>query len=205
MTLRIILLIATGFILGAVPFSWLIGTARGVDLRKTGSHNIGATNLMRTCGKGPGFAGLFLDVLKGAVPVVLAIITVGRDQVLLQSAVATAAVLGHMYTPFLGFAGGKGVATALGALMALAPVPSMAALAVFLLVLLLSGIVSLSSILAVAALVPAVFLFRGGSENLPVQVACCVMALLVIQRHRTNISRLFRGEENRLLGKRRDR
>ncbi len=203
--LRIILLAAAGFLLGAVPFSWLIGKARGVDLRKTGSHNIGATNLMRTCGRGPGIIGLVLDVAKGALPVVLVIITAGREHVLVQAIVASAAVLGHVYTPFLGFAGGKGSATALGALTALTPVPTLAALGIFLLVLLISGIVSLSSILAAAALVPAVFLFRGGGGDLPVQVACCMVALLVIQRHRENISRLFRGEEKKLLGKRRDR
>jgi glycerol-3-phosphate acyltransferase PlsY len=205
MTVRVVIAIVAGFLMGAVPFSWLIARAKGIDLRTTGSGNIGATNLMRACGKGSGITGLILDAVKGALPVLLAVLLAGREQVLLQAAAASAAVLGHVYTPFLGFSGGKGVATALGALTALAPVPSLSALGIFLLVLLVSGTVSLSSVIAAAALVPAVFVFRGGPGDLPVQVACCLVAVLVIVRHRSNIRRLVRGEEKRLLGRKRDR
>jgi glycerol-3-phosphate acyltransferase PlsY len=203
MAVRIVLLSLAGFLVGAIPFSWLIGRVKGIDLRKAGSGNIGATNLMRVCGRGPGIAGLFLDVAKGVIPVLLAALLAGGGERLVQAAAGTAAVLGHVYTPFLGFSGGKGVATSLGAMAALAPVPSLCALGIFLTVLLVSGIVSLSSIIAAASLVPAVFLFMGGQGNIPVQVACCLVALLVVVRHRSNIARLFRGEEKRLLGRKR--
>ena len=200
MPLRAILLAIAAFLLGAVPFSYLIGRSRGVDLRKVGSGNIGATNLWRSCGRGAGSAGLVLDVLKGAIPVLLVRFFLGQGEVLVQSVVASAAILGHVFSPFLGLRGGKGAATALGALMALAPMPVLVALCIFLVVLLLFRIVSLASILAAAALVPAVFILRRGSGDLPVQVACCLVAAVVVLRHRRNIVRLYRGKETRITG-----
>jgi glycerol-3-phosphate acyltransferase PlsY len=192
-------LLLGGFFLGAVPFSWIIGRARGFDLRREGSGNPGATNLLRVCGRLDGAVGLVLDTVKGAVPLLAARAVAGSGEVLLLSGVAAVTVLGHVYTPYLRFSGGKGVATSLGALAALAPVPSAAALGIFLVVLLTTGMVSAASIAAAAALVPAVFLFRGGGADIPVQAVCCLVAVLVVYRHRANISRILRGEEKRLL------
>lgn len=196
---QVVGLLLGGFFLGAVPFSWIIGRARGFDLRREGSGNPGATNLLRVCGRLDGAVGLVLDTVKGAVPLLAARAVAGSGEVLLLSGVAAVTVLGHVYTPYLRFSGGKGVATSLGALAALAPVPSAAALGIFLVVLLTTGMVSAASIAAAAALVPAVFLFRGGGADIPVQAVCCLVAVLVVYRHRANISRILRGEEKRLL------
>jgi glycerol-3-phosphate acyltransferase PlsY len=162
---QVVGLLLGGFFLGAVPFSWIIGRVRGVDLRREGSGNPGATNLLRVCGTPDGIVGLVLDTVKGAVPVLAVHAVAGSGEVLLLSGVAVATVLGHVYTPYLRFSGGKGVATTLGALAALAPVPSAAALGIFLVVLLATGMVSAASVAAAAALVPAVFLFMGGAAT----------------------------------------
>lgn len=193
--------LAVAFLAGSVPFSWILGRFRGVDIRRRGSGNVGATNLLRTCGTGVGVLGLFLDALKGAAPVLLA----GHMDMSLtiQSAAAVLAVVGHVLTPWLGFRGGKGAATALGSLLVLATWPVLASLGVFLLVLVVFRFVSLASLSAAVSLVPGSFLLMPGRESLPVQVVCVLVALLVILRHLGNIRRLLRGEESRFsLGRR---
>lgn len=184
------------FALGSIPFSWMLGRAMGRDLRRIGSGNVGATNLLRECGVPLGLAGLLLDVAKGAGAVLAAGLLGATMPV--RSIAAVLAVGGHVFTPWLGFKGGKGVATALGSLVVLAPLPVLAALGVFAITLAASRIVSLSSVLAALALVPAVFLLQRASEMVPVRIVCCAVAIVVVARHRANLDRLFRGEEPRL-------
>ncbi|MEN8209783.1 MAG: glycerol-3-phosphate 1-O-acyltransferase PlsY [Candidatus Fermentibacteria bacterium] len=193
------LYLTAAFLSGSVPWSWLMGKSRGIDIRHEGSGNTGATNLFRICGKRAGITGLFLDALKGALPLLAAkhgiagILPPAGDWALCLAAVF--AVLGHVFSPWLGFKGGKGVATALGVLLVLSPLTTLSALAVFVLVILLTRYVSLGSISAAAAVIPFVFIFEPGS--LPVQIIICSVAVLIIVRHRSNIVKLLHGQENR--------
>ncbi|MBD3370876.1 glycerol-3-phosphate 1-O-acyltransferase PlsY [Candidatus Fermentibacteria bacterium] len=184
------------FVLGSIPFSWILGRWAGSDLRKVGSGNVGATNLLRECGIPLGLAGLFLDISKGAGAVLLAGLL--GSTVLVESISAVLSVAGHVFTPWLGFRGGKGVATALGSLVVLTPVPVLTALGVFAVTLAVFRIVSLSSVLAALALVPSVFLLQTGPGMVPVRVVCCVVAAVVVARHRSNIVRLLKREEHKL-------
>jgi glycerol-3-phosphate acyltransferase PlsY len=188
-------MLAASFLAGSVPFSWLLGRMRGTDIRRVGSGNVGATNLLRTCGTGVGVAGLLLDALKGAAPVAAAM---ALDLPLpVAAASAVLAVMGHVLTPWLGFRGGKGVATAMGALVVLAPWPVLAALGIFAAVLALFRYVSLASISAAVSLPPASLLLMPGGPNLPVHVVCGLVAVLVLVRHLGNIRRLLRGRESK--------
>jgi len=194
--------LAGSFLAGSIPFSWLLGRLRGTDIRRAGSGNVGATNLLRTCGTGIGVAGLVLDALKGAAPVAAAMALGLSGPV--QAACAVLAVLGHVLTPWLGFRGGKGVATAMGALLVLATWPVLAALGVFAVVLAVFRYVSLASISAALSLVPASLLLMPGGDHLSVHVVCGLVAALVVVRHLGNIRRLLRGEESRFsLGRKR--
>lgn len=195
--ITILLAAAIGFALGAIPFSLLMGKAfAGVDIRTTGSGNVGATNVARSAGWGAGILALLLDAAKGATAVILAralfVETPAADLV-----AGGMAVLGHLYSPFLRFRGGKGVATGAGAFLVLAPFAVGGAAMVFLLAVALTRYVSLASVLAAATLpVAAYFLgLRGGTVLLAM-----VVAGLVIARHRGNLARLAAGNERRLGG-----
>ncbi|OPL19540.1 MAG: hypothetical protein AVO35_10275 [Candidatus Aegiribacteria sp. MLS_C] len=191
---------AAGFLMGSIPWSYIIGRLNGVDIRSSGSGNVGATNLFRVCGsRKAGLFGLLLDVLKGAVPVLAA-----SEGILglappagewTASATAICAVLGHVYSPWLGFRGGKGVATTMGALVILSPFTILAGIAVFTLVLLLTRYVSLGSISAAVAMVPSVFILE--PESTPVRIIICVVAALILVRHKSNMVKLLHGRENR--------
>lgn len=184
-----------GFLAGSIPFSWLMGRARGVDLRSTGSGNAGATNLFRTCGWKAGTAGFALDSLKGALPVLAAgAVYPGPFG---RAVAGLAAVLGHVFTPWLGWRGGKGVATGLGAMIVIAPLPVLSSLVVFVAVLAAWRFVSLASISAALALVPACLLLPCGHVE---RAVCVVVAALLIARHASNIGRLSKGTERRLGG-----
>ena len=194
----VVFYLSLGFLSGSVPYSWLLGRLKGTDIRKVGSGNAGATNLMRVCGAGYGFIGLLLDALKGALPVFAAangFLNVPQGNDTAVALVAICAVLGHVFTPWLGFNGGKGVATALGALLVLSPVSVATAVTVFVLVLLLTRYVSLGSICAAVFMIPAVFLFDPGKTA--VQAVMSLVAILIIVRHKSNILRLIRGEESK--------
>ena len=213
-------LIAVGlaYLIGSIPFGVLIARSKGVDIRSVGSGNIGATNVGRTLGRQFGVICFVLDVLKGAAPVLAAGLTFGtlterpgEIDVLemgLWLGVAVAAVVGHMASIFLGFAGGKGVATGFGAILAMWPlltVPALAALATWFLVMKTSRYVSVASMAAAASL-PAwciAWLAIWSEESAgaalsggwPPIVALAALAGLIIWRHRGNIARLRRGEE----------
>lgn len=188
--------LVSGF-LGAIPFGLVITRLLGTeDPRKSGSGNIGATNVLRTSGWKSGVLTLLLDVLKGVAAILFARYVSSRISApALEPIAALAAVLGHMYSPFTGFRGGKGVATGLGVFALLTPGPTALAALVFIIVLAATRYVSLGSMLA-AATVPIAGFWMSYST-----VVCTlsgVISLFVIWKHQDNIGRLMRGEENRI-------
>ena len=190
---------------GSLPFAYLAGKAKGVDLRTQGSGNLGATNVFRVLGWKIGIAVFLADALKGALPVLLLPphITGATNPTLWAIGCGVTAIAGHVRPLFLGFRkGGKGVATAAGVFFALAPLPMLATFLVFGTVLFLSGYVSLGS-LASAVVLPALLLFTQGSSS-PLFAVSLLIAAFVFWTHRANIGRLRRGEENRF-GKRRQK
>ena len=191
MTLLALLL---SYLLGSMPNGlWLCRALWHVDLRQHGSHNIGATNAWRTLGKGPGFLVFFLDMLKGLLAVWLGEILVGTPLVMILCGVL--AIVGHSLSLFLRLHGGKGVATGLGVILMLMPKVTVIVFLVWLLLVLATRYVSLGSIVA-AALVPVLALVFGYPA---LYVAFGVLAAaLIIVRHRSNITRLLNGTENRI-------
>jgi glycerol-3-phosphate acyltransferase PlsY len=186
-------LVLLAYLVGGIPFGVVFARLRGVDVRRAGSGNIGATNVARSAGIGPGVATLVADVLKGALPALTArALGVGPG---VEAAVAFAAVAGHVFPLALGLAGGKGVATALGVLGALCPLATLAAVAAFLLVLVAWRYVSLASIAAAVTAPIAVALLR---YPRPLLVAAIAVAGLVVARHAGNLRRLRAGTEPRI-------
>jgi glycerol-3-phosphate acyltransferase PlsY len=194
-------LIALGsYILGALPFGFIVARLCGIDITSVGSGNIGATNVTRVLGWKLGLLVFLLDVGKGVVPPLATVALTGdRDVAILMGVVA---VVGHTFSPFLRFKGGKGVATSLGALVGGAPVVGLAGFGVFLLLFALTRIVSLSSL--VAAL--SVLVFGALTHQSWVFFAVFVPLVgYVFVRHKANISRLLKGEEPKLTFKRKER
>jgi glycerol-3-phosphate acyltransferase PlsY len=190
----IALWIVASYLLGATPTSYLAGRlARGIDLREHGSKNLGATNVYRLLGWAYAIPVAIIDVAKGAVPVALFGRWAGGPD-WLPVTLGGAAVLGHMFSPYVRFKGGKGVATAAGVFLALAPLAFAIALPVWGLCLWLTGYVSLSSI--VAALTFPLWV-RLTTNAAPTFWASVVLALLIVLAHRVNIQRLLAGTENR--------
>ncbi len=184
------------YLLGSIPFGRIIGKAVArVDVRETGSRNIGATNVAREVGIKWGLLTLVLDALKGAVPVAIA--GMMSPQVGLAELCGLAAIIGHQFSVFSGFRGGKGVATALGIFFALEPIACGAALGVFLVVVLVTDIVSLGSIAASLSVPLFIFIFSGPVERIIVAVA---VGILIVIAHRENIGRIGRGEERHWKG-----
>lgn len=179
-----------GFALGSIPVGYLVAKARGVDIFSVGSGNVGATNVMRALGKGPGLMVFFLDILKGLIPS-LGVRLLGGSQEWAFAA-GMAAIVGHSFSPFLGFRGGKGIATGLGMLLGSTPLVAMAAFAVFFLGMAATLIVSVSSILA--GLSVAVFGYLLGDSN-GLVVAYVGLGLYILFRHRANVHRLRQGVE----------
>lgn len=193
--------IASAYLVGGIPFGFLIGKARGIDVRTVGSRNIGATNVFRTVGRGWGLLAFLLDVLKGLLPVLAAKRFAPAGLPWLPLAVGAACVAGHMLTPYMKFRGGKGVATAFGMLIGLVPALVGVAFAIFAAVFALSHYISLGSCSAAVFLAVAVW-FRwlgcAGTGDIPQAALITVMALFVVWKHRSNIGRLARGEENKI-------
>ena len=187
------LLAAAAYLLGSIPFGILVARAKGVDLRKVGSGNIGATNVARALGKGWAVAVLAADAAKGFVPVWL-----GRRLELSAAVVALAggaAIVGHMFTLFLRGRGGKGVATSLGVALALSPVSALLGFGVYIVVFAATRLSSLGSLLGVWTF-SVVFSLRGSPPR-PLIALALGGAALVTLRHRQNILRLLRLEETR--------
>ena len=189
--LNAVLAILASYLLGATPTSYIAGKlGRGIDLRDHGSKNLGATNVYRILGWKYAIPVALVDIAKGAVPVL-----VFSHPVWLSIAVGAAAVLGHMFSPYVSFKGGKGVATAAGMFLALAPVAVLLAIAIWGICLWLTGYVSLSSIIAVLSVPLSVALLQPNSSS--VFWASIVLVALIVFAHRRNISRLIAGTENR--------
>ena len=221
------------FLLGSIPFGLIIAKAKGVNIREHGSGNIGATNVLRVIGKKYGISCLLLDALKGFIPVAIATNLIQIDgraiQIPLgfldpwalilpaaeamkgqtvQILTALAAVLGHNYSPWVGFKGGKGIATSAGVLLALMPFAVGLLFVVFIVIFLVTRYVSLASIVA-AAILPIVTLWgswhhgriQDGTWNKPLFIFSLVIGVLAIWKHRSNIQRLRAGTENRFTRK----
>ena len=194
--------LALAYASGSIPSASIAGKASGVDLRKQGSGNLGATNVFRVLGWKIGVAVFLADALKGALPVLLLPphIDSARDPVLWGLALGVAAIMGHVRPLFLKFRkGGKGVATAAGVFFALAPIPMLVTFGVFIAIVLATGYVSLGS-LASAVLLPVLLAFTVGTSSTLFAVSALIAAF-VFWTHRANIGRLRRGEEHRF-GKR---
>ena len=191
--LNAVLAILGSYLLGATPTSYIAGKlGRGIDLRQHGSKNLGATNVYRILGWKYAIPVALIDIAKGAIPVLLAPTALHPW---LPLAAGGAAVLGHMFSPYVSFKGGKGVATAAGMFLALAPLAVVIAIAVWGACLWLTGYVSLSSIIGVLSVPLTVSLLQPGEPY--VFWASIVLVALIIFAHRRNIARLKAGTENR--------
>jgi glycerol-3-phosphate acyltransferase PlsY len=197
------------YLLGSIPFGYLAGRIAAIDIRKYGSGNIGATNVIRTLGKSYGYPVFVADFLKGFGAVKMSILIATRVQPewisseVFGIAAAISSVLGHSFPVWLRFKGGKGVATSGGALFALAPVAALVGAAIWILTFWLTRYVSVASVAAAAAF-PLIILITSWlsehSEKLLVYSSVC-LAALVIWRHRSNLSRLMSGTEPRFTRK----
>jgi len=180
----------SAFLLGSVPVGLLVSRARGIDIRKHGSGNIGATNVLRTVGKKEALFTLVGDIMKGFVPVIAARLVL--DDLFSAGLVGLAAIAGHDFSIFLKLRGGKGVATSIGVLLAYAPVAGVTVVAIWVLTFYISRISSLSALVAFVCL-PVISFFIDNSEG-KFLISCIITALIVL-RHRGNIRRLLSGEE----------
>lgn len=213
MVTALITLVLLSYLLGSIPSGFLVAKAKGVDIRSVGSGNIGATNVFRILGKGAGIFVLTADAVKGAAAVMIAepvvrqyffpsdnLANFGRPEIYhyFREVAGICAILGHNYTCWLKFKGGKGVATTAGVFAALAPAAFSIALATWLVVFAASRYVSLASIVAAVALPIAVWLTGNGALLIGISA---VLGALAIYKHKANIERLLAGTENRLGGK----
>ncbi|MES2983491.1 MAG: glycerol-3-phosphate 1-O-acyltransferase PlsY [Verrucomicrobiota bacterium] len=222
------------FLLGSIPFGLFIAKAKGIDIRQHGSGNIGATNVFRVVGKKYGLSCLLLDALKGFIPVVIALNLVpveGRESLfhlsfldsfamnpaadqftaqLVHVITALAAVLGHNYSPWIGFKGGKGIATSAGVLIGLMPAAVLVLLVIFIAVLALTRYVAVASITAAICLPvlthlgarfhkneAGISLWEAGEWNKPLFFFTLIIGILAVWKHRTNIRRLRDGTESK--------
>jgi acyl phosphate:glycerol-3-phosphate acyltransferase len=195
------------YLIGAIPFGYLVGKIKGVDLFKTGSGNIGATNVGRVLGKKYGFAVFALDFLKGIAPTALAPTFVaflssssqspwGITQ-LDQVGAAVATFLGHLYPVYLRFRGGKGVATGAGAALVVAPIPMLLGLVAWITFVLVSRMVSVASIAAAVVIIAVRIMANGFHSSAIAGTLFCILAgLIVVVKHRANIKRIIAGNEN---------
>ena len=214
-TLGYILTALAAYLLGSIPFGFLVAKAKGIDIRSVGSGNIGATNAMRVLGKPAGIFVLLMDALKGYVACALLAPhiydwliphysgffryfhdTPVEFQTRFFLVAGIFAVLGHNYTCWLKFKGGKGIATTAGVYLALAPWALLMALVVFILALLVSRIVSVASMSAAVALPVAVWVMA--PNNFFLGIVTTALGVLAIYKHKSNIQRLMAGTENRL-------
>jgi glycerol-3-phosphate acyltransferase PlsY len=200
--LTCILTALAAYLLGSIPFGFLAAKAKGIDIRSVGSGNIGATNAMRVLGKPAGIGVLLLDALKGYAAVAwLAMVALkscnatNADTETLRIIAGIGAVLGHNYTCWLRFKGGKGIATTAGVYLALAPWAVLIALGVFVLAVLLTKYVSVGSISAAVALPVTVWIMT--PHNLFLGIVTTALGALAIYKHKSNLQRLMAGTENR--------
>jgi acyl phosphate:glycerol-3-phosphate acyltransferase len=193
--MHLILWLTGAYLIGAVPAGYIVvRMAKGIDIREHGSGNPGATNVFRVIGPFAGILTYVIDFLKGYLPVYLALRFAPGDPESIAAAAGLCAIAGHIWTVFLRFRGGKGVATASGVFLALLPLPTLFAIGTFAAVLLITRYVSLGSIIA-ALMLPAASLIR--KEPAALTLFAAGAALLIIARHRSNIGKLIAGTEHR--------
>ncbi|MBG85993.1 MAG: acyl-phosphate glycerol 3-phosphate acyltransferase [Verrucomicrobiales bacterium] len=200
MSLAYLIAAIAAYFIGSLPTGFLVAKAKGVDIRKVGSGNIGATNVFRAVGKGPGTFVLLVDALKGCAPVLWiaplcqhADSEASLDTLRIVSGIA--AIMGHNYTCWLRFKGGKGIATSAGAFGALTPQPLGIAALAWVIVFSATKYVSLASIVAAAALPIATWIMPFG---MPLRIITTIIGVLAIVKHRANIQRLLAGKELRI-------
>ena len=199
-----ILLYITAYLLAAVPFGFILAKVfAGVDVRNEGSGNIGATNVLRVLKeKAPHLAKKLtiitftLDALKGAV-VILVAMALGAEPSVLWT-IAVLSVMGHCFSPFLGFEGGKGVATGFGVLLVLLPIPSIIAIVVWLFAGKVLKISSLSSLIGLTALLIAAYVLYPEIEGIYAHAPICIIAFIIFYKHIPNIVRLVKKEETKI-------
>jgi acyl phosphate:glycerol-3-phosphate acyltransferase len=190
-----LLVLAGAYLLGSIPFSFLVARLFGVaDVRRVGSGNVGATNVMRNAGKTAGLLAFLLDASKGAAAALIARALL-RPEGALPALAAALAVLGHMYPVWLGFRGGKGVATGAGAFLPLAPAAGAGGLVAFALTLAATRYVSLASLAGALTLAGLTFVTGAPST---VAWTAAVLASFIVWKHRENLRRLRAGTESRL-------
>jgi glycerol-3-phosphate acyltransferase PlsY len=188
-----IVFIVIAYLLGSIPVGVILGKMKGIDPRKSGSGNIGATNVMRAGGKKLGIITLLGDAAKGFIPVAAAAAL--NADVLVVAIVGLAAFLGHVFPVFLRFKGGKGVATALGVYIAIRPLVILGAFIVFVVVFLVWRYISLASIVGAIIVPIGLYLVKAPREFV---VMAGLIGIIVIIRHRENILRIIKGTENKL-------
>jgi len=187
--------IVLAYLIGSIPWSFLVARAFGVaDVRNVGSGNVGATNVLRSAGRGAAALALGLDVAKGALAVALAL-RLAPGHSWLPAAAAAAAVLGHVFPVWLGLRGGKGVATGLGAFAVLQPAAAFIALPVFGLTVAATQLASLGSLVGAVSLALLTLVFRGPDA---VAISAIATAALIVFKHRSNLERILAGTERRL-------
>ena len=201
--MNLIIGIVISYFIGSVPTAYIFGKAlKGLDIRKHGSGNVGATNVFRVLGKGPGIAVLILDILKGVLAVALVADLLGLTTDIARIFLGVAVVCGHNWTVFLQFKGGKGIATSLGVLigftirMAVLRMVLLSTVSIWLISFLLTGFVSLSSIVA-ATFLPILMVLT--NQNIELVILGIVFCVFVVIRHRPNIKKLLSGQENRVM------
>lgn len=177
------------YILGSIPFGYIISKIKGLDITKLGSGNIGATNVGRYLGKKYFFIVLFLDALKGFIPTILFKALYGMEYGIVAGLFA---VIGHSFSIFMKFKGGKGVATGLGISLALIPVETILGFLIWFVVLYTTKIMAVASIVSAISVFILVLLFQ---KTLLVKVVAGILAILIVIRHKSNIERIIKGEE----------
>jgi acyl phosphate:glycerol-3-phosphate acyltransferase len=205
-------LLIAAFLIGSVPTGSIIATIRGIDLRKTGSGNIGATNVMRSMGKGAALLTLAGDMAKGAIAILAARalfpeagarfaellsflpFQLSMPAAAFDGAIGIAAILGHIFSIFLKFRGGKGVATSLGVALILSPYAALLAATVWLVTFNFSRYSSLSALTAFGAFPFCIYMMDYSAEKI---IAACIIAVIIFITHRENIARLIAGKENK--------
>lgn len=191
----LILALVLCYFCGAIPFGMIVARMRGVDIQAVGSGNIGATNVWRTLGPRAGSAVFILDVLKGFAAPFIAKELLGHDAYVGIALCAAMAVIGHTFSVFLRFRGGKGIATGLGVFLGLLPLHALACFALWGVVLLITRMISAASIAAcIAALAVALF----GGAPLPYAVVIAFMGIVALLKHIPNIKRIMAGTEPRV-------
>lgn len=189
-----IILLSVAFVLGSIPFGIITAKVKGIDLKKVGSGNIGATNVLRSLGKWPAIATLIGDILKGTLAV--AIGKLSGAEPLYEGLIGMSAILGHNFSMFLGFRGGKGVATSLGVLFIYMPHAATVTLFIWLVVVLVTKYSSLGAIVSFA-LLPLGALLTEPQDKTKLFISL-LMSFLLIIRHRDNIRRLMKGTERKI-------